>query len=114
VDFDASPARVAITTPILPGNPSDGRTSSRLSGVIALKDFANEICLFRIRRVDWPSFGALCKCIVGDDGVSVALYAIDPAVADTVTELLLLAPEDGRWEVRLRVGSWCHIESFAQ
>ena len=46
--------------------------------------------------------------------VGVVLYAVDPAVADTVTELLLLPPEDGPREVRLHVRPRFHIESLAQ
>jgi len=114
VDLDAAPARVAIAPPVLPGNPSDGRTSRRLSGVVALKDLPYEIRLLRVGSVDRPSFRALCKCIVGDNRVGVVLDSIDPVVADTIAELLLLAPEDGPWEVRLRVRSWFHIESLAQ
>ena len=114
VDLDASPTWVAITSPILPGNPPNGRTSRRLSGVITLKDLPYEIRLLRVGGVDRPSFSALCKYIVGYYPVGVVLDAIDPAVADTITELLLLAPEDGPREVRLRVGSWFHIESLAQ
>ena len=114
VDLDASPTWVAIASPILPGNPPDGCTSRRLSGVIALKDFPYKICLLRVGSVGRPSFGALCEYIVGDNRVSVVLDAIDPAVADTITELLLLAPEDRPREVRLRVRPGFHIESLAQ
>ena len=114
VDLDASPTWVAIASPILPGNPPNRRTSRRLSGVITLKDLPYEICLLRVGSVDRPSFGALCKYIVGYYRVGVVLDAIDPAVADTITELLLLAPEDGPREVRLRVRPWFHIESLAQ
>jgi len=113
VDLDTPPARVAIAPPILPGNPSDGRTGRRLGRIIAFKDLPYEICFLRVGSVDRPSFRALFKCNVGDDRVGVVLYAIDPAVADTITELLLLAPEDGPWEVRFRVRSWFHIESLA-
>jgi hypothetical protein len=114
VNLDTSPTRVTIASPILPGNPSDGRTSRRLGRIIAFKDLPYEICFFRVGSVDRPSFRGFFKCGVGDNCVGVVLYAIDPAVADTITELLLLAPEDGTWEIRLRVGSWFHIESLAQ
>lgn len=114
VDLDTSPARVGIASPIHPGNPSNGCTSRRLGRVIAFKDLPYVIRLLRVGSVDRPSFRGLFKCSVGDNCVGVVLYAIDPAVADTIAELLLLTPEDGPWEVRLRVRSWFHIESLAQ
>lgn len=101
VDLDTSPAGVAIAPPILPGNPPDGRTSRRLGRIIALKDLPDIIRLLRVGSVDRPSFLAIRKGNIGDNCVGVVLYAIDPAIADTIAELLLLAPEDGPWEVRL-------------
>ena len=114
VDLDTSPARVGIASPIHPGNPSDGRTSCRLGRVIAFKDLPYVIRLLGVGSVDRPSFRALFECSVGYNCFGMVLYAIDPAIADTIAELLLLAPEDGPWEVRLRVRSWFHIESLAQ
>ena len=114
VDLDTPPAGVAIAPPILPGNPPDGRTSSGLGRIIAFKDLPDVICLLGVGSVDRPSLLAIREGNIRDNRVGVVLYAIDPAIADTIAELLLLAPEDGPWEVRLRVRSRFHIESLAQ
>ena len=114
VDLDTSPAGVAIAPPILPGNPPDDRTSRRLGRIITLKYLPYVIRLLRVGSVDRPSFRTIRKGNIGDNRLGVVLYAIDPAIADSIAELLLLAPEDGPWQVRLRVGSRFHIESLAQ
>lgn len=109
--------------------------------VLTLEDLADHVSLLGVGRVDWVTLGALCKLLVADRLLGVFFHAvvarkveplkyqqksivircnsyphryapIDPRVADTVGELLLLAPKNAFGQVRLAV--WADIEGFAE
>src|SRR5690606_11484911 len=65
-----------------------------LAGKQLFEDAAVEIRFLALWRVDREATGRGGKLGVADVGFGVGFEPVDPAVADTVAELLFLAPED--------------------
>ena len=59
-----------------------------------LEDAPVIVFLLVTRRVDWESLGGMGHGLVADRLAGDFFQRIDPAVTDTVGELLLLSPED--------------------
>ena len=67
-----------------------------------------------IRDIGTPFGLGVLHHLIGNVGLGTVLQAVDPAVADTITELLLLAPEDLVRQVGRDIGLVGGVESLAQ
>jgi hypothetical protein len=76
-------------------------TSRRLLREVLFEQLSDEVCLLGGRRVVGEPLLASCEVCVGDDSLGPLTQGVDPAVAHTVTELLLLTPQNGLGEVAL-------------
>src|SRR5690606_34665072 len=75
------------------------RAGAGLAREVALEDVAVQVGLLRHRRVYREAAGGEGELAATDLRLGVRLEAVDPAVADAIAELLLLAPEDGIGEI---------------
>lgn len=92
VDTDGPTTGVGTDAPFLLGHPSHGSSSSRIGREVMLENLSDPVCFFGIGRLQRVSFGTLGKLLVGYSGRGVILHSVNPRVADTVRELLLLSP----------------------
>lgn len=88
-------------TPIPSRDPPNNALQARLFREHPFKQVPVPIRLLCRRRVMREPFRGIGKLFVGNNSLGVGLEAVDPAVADTVRELFLLAPEDFVGEVRV-------------
>lgn len=92
--------RILWTVPLRLGLPPHDRARRSVPREMPLKDFTDKVGFLGGRGIVRESFARFGKVGVGDGSLRVRFEAVDPAVADTVGELLLLSPED-------RVGQVC-------
>mmetsp|Transcript_16673 Transcript_16673/g.47860 ORF Transcript_16673/g.47860 Transcript_16673/m.47860 type:complete len:210 (+) Transcript_16673:86-715(+) len=76
----------------------------RIAGEQLLKDHAIPVSLLRGGGVVRESVGSRCEHLIGNLLIGLISQIIDPAISDTITELLLLPPKDLIGKVRI-VGS---------
>ena len=69
---------------------------------------------FGVRDVVAPLGFWVPHLLVGDVEFGVVFEPVDPAIAYTVAELLLLAPKNVVWEIWLRVRFVSGVEGFAK
>src|SRR5690348_14567547 len=60
---------------------------------VALENLAVEIALFRLRRFYREALGGAAQHRVGDFVLGISFQRADPAIADTIGELLFLPPQ---------------------
>ena len=67
---------------------------------LLLEDTPEKVVLLGARRFVWEAFGTSSPHLIGNHLFGVLLQAIYPAVAYTIGELLLLAPQNLGREIR--------------
>ena len=83
--------RIRLLTPRR--RPSHNRARA-IRREVLIKHTPIPIRLLRIRHVASPLLLRVLHLLIGDHLLCRVLERIDPAISDTITELLLLAPED--------------------
>merc|ERR1712187_519213 len=109
VSRDSPSTGVSLLRPL--GNPAlDGRCA--VGREMLIEHRTVPVSFFGVGNVVAPFRLGVLHHLISNVELSVVLQAVNPAVADTVTKLLLLTPEDFVWQIGRNIGLFPSVECF--